>query len=194
MGGGDKTLLFLAGRSLLSLVLERLRPQAGKLAISANGDASRFREYGLPVLPDDGPAGQAGPLAGVLAGLDWAAGETDSDHLLTVAGDTPFFPPDLASRLAGSAAHRHDGISVASSAGRLHPVFAVWPLAVRTELRAHLARKESFRVTDFLALQGHRTVEFDAVLLGTNSVDPFLNVNTPADLARAEALAVAAQR
>src|SRR5690606_15033107 len=99
-GGGDKPLRLLAGKTMLAHVLDRLGPQVGPIAISANGDPARFAEYGLPVLADDGAGGQAGPLAGILSGMAWATADTGCAMLLTVAGDTPFFPDDLAARLA----------------------------------------------------------------------------------------------
>ena len=138
LGGGDKTLRVLGGKTILTRVLERLSPQLGEIAISANGDPARFAPFGLPILPDDGPAGQAGPLAGLLAGLEWASSHTSSARLLTVAGDTPFLPLDLAVRLTDAVRGNSDTVAVASSDGRIHPVVAAWPLSVVQELQRHL--------------------------------------------------------
>lgn len=179
MGGGDKPLLHLHGRPLLAHVIERLTPQVQALAISANGDPARFAAFGLPVLADPLP-GQPGPLVGVLAGLDWAAG-LGADALLCVAGDTPFLPADLVAQLAAPG-----GLAMAASPGpdgslRPHPTVALWPLTLRAALRAALDQGER-RVGRWALEQGAVVVPFDG------PPDPFLNLNTPQDLARAEAL------
>lgn len=178
MGGGDKALRPLGGQPVLAHVIARLAPQVQALALSANGDPARFAAFGLPVLADPLP-GFPGPLAGVLAGLDWAAGRGES-ALVSVAGDTPFLPPDLVARLqaAGPVA------LAASPAGgqmRRHPTVALWPVALREALRAALARGEH-KVGRFLAEHGARAAEFAA------PPDPFFNINTPEDLARAQSL------
>jgi molybdopterin-guanine dinucleotide biosynthesis protein A len=129
LGGGDKPLRPLGGRPMLARILERLKPQVGNIALSANGDPARFAGYGLPVLADEEPAGQAGPLAGILSGMVWAKTQ-GSRQMLTVAGDTPFFPLDLAARLAEARAGHADHIAVALSGGRRHPVFALWPVSL----------------------------------------------------------------
>ncbi len=187
LGGGDKTLRTVGGRPMLSLVLERLSLQAGPLAISANGDPARFSAFGLPVLADDGPAGAAGPLAGILAGLEWASRATDQTWLLTVAGDTPFFPSDLAERLGRAAAGRR--IAIARSGGRRHPVFGLWPVSIAADLRRFLAESRSFSVAAFLEGQDAAAFDFPMLKLGEAEADPFFNVNTPEDLVRAEAIA-----
>ena len=144
LGGGDKPLRLLGGRPMLARVLERLLPQVEQIAISANGDPARFAAFGLPVLPDDGPAGRAGPLAGILSGLQWARREAAFEKLLTVAGDTPFFPTDLAARLNAASAGHPDRIAVAASGGRRHPVFALWPVVARGKSPALSGRKSHF--------------------------------------------------
>lgn len=177
MGGGDKTLRPLAGRALLAHVLDHIRPQVGALALSANGDAARFAPWGLPVLTDPLP-GNLGPLAGVLAGMRWAAALGAAD-LLSVPGDTPFLPADLLARLA--AARRAGGapIACAASLGRTHPVIALWPTALADTLEAALRQGE--RATGrWAAAQGLAVAAFDAP-----GGDPFFNVNNPADLAAA---------
>lgn len=171
MGGGDKTLLELGGRTLLDHVLERLRPQVDAVALNANGDPARFARFGLPVLPDP-MLGRPGPLAGVLAGMRWARG-LGADSLLTVPGDTPFLPPDLVARLRAAG-----GLACAASGGRAHPVVALWPLDLEAALAAALAAGER-RLGVWAAAQGMARVAWEG------TPDPFLNINTPEDLAEA---------
>ena len=178
LGGGDKCLLDLGGRPMLGGIIDRLVPQCGPLALNANGDPARFADFGLPVLPDS-LAGFPGPLAGILAGMDWAA-SLGARRVLSVAGDTPFFPRDLARRLAGAG----QGIVLAASrdaGGRVqdHPTFGLWPTALRDDLRAFLTRGER-RVRGFARDHGAALAVWDA-----GPVDPFFNINTPEDLDRA---------
>lgn len=187
LGGGDKPLRPLGGRPMLAHILERLALQVGAIAISANGNPARFAEYGLPVIADTGPGGQAGPLAGILSGMAWAK-EQGSDRVLTVAGDTPFFPPDLADRLAEALTGRPEDIAVASSHGRRHPVFALWPVSLEADLREFLASSATFSVAAFLERHHTIDVDFPTATLGARAIDPFFNVNTPEDLAEAEAV------
>jgi molybdenum cofactor guanylyltransferase len=186
MGGGDKGMRTVAGRRLVDHVIDRLRPQVAGLAINANGDPSRFSEFGLPVLPDS-IEGHAGPLAGVLAGLDWAAGQ-GVEAIVTAAADTPFFPTDLVVRLQGAVGPT--GLALAASAdgeGRLrqHPTFGLWPVALREDLRAALAGGLR-KIVLWTERHGAGRAEFGGPF------DPFFNVNTPADIARAEELAARA--
>ncbi|HWK63326.1 MAG TPA: molybdenum cofactor guanylyltransferase MobA [Rhizobiaceae bacterium] len=183
MGGGDKCLRRLGGRPLLRHVIDRLAPQAGPLAISANGDPSRFAEFSVPVVPDTIP-GFAGPLAGVLAGMEWARRETDATWLVSVASDTPFFPTDLVSRLATAA--DQENIVVASSGGRRHPVFALWPVTLAPALRAFLEDGATYKVSTFV--EGHESAVVDFAMIEATGGDPFFNVNTQEDLAVAEGL------
>ena len=185
LGGGDKPLRDIGGRPLLDIVLERLAAQVGRTALSANGDPTRFAAYGLPVLPDEGE--RAGPLSGILAGLVWAK-QTGAGHLLSVASDTPFFPLDLAARLAGAIGEK-PGVAVAASGGRRHPVFALWPVALEPDLRAFMAASATFSVAAFLDRHPTVTVSFPATDIGGESIDPFFNVNAPDDLAAADAIA-----
>ncbi|KJZ23103.1 molybdenum cofactor guanylyltransferase MobA [Tritonibacter mobilis] len=194
MGGGDKGLLSLGGESLLSRVIDRLSPQVAGLALNANGDAARFAGLGLPVVPDS-IEGFAGPLAGVLAGLDWAA-EQGATAIVTVAADTPFFPHDLVARLvAASDGQSHplvlattpkSGDEVLKSGGKgrvnRHPTFGLWPVALRDDLRAALTGGLR-KVVLWTEQHGGREALFEA-----EPFDPFFNVNTPDDLARAEGL------
>lgn len=182
MGGGDKCLSLLGDRPILAHVIGRIRPQVSVLALNANGDPSRFAAFGLPVIPDDA-ADSAGPLAGILAGFDWLArSEQAASHLLTVPSDTPFLPRDLVPRLAAVLGSGIDA-ALAKSAGRLHPVIGLWPYARREALRLALRREGLRRVEDWADRLGATAVEF-----ATATVDPFLNVNLPADLAAAAGL------
>lgn len=196
MGGGDKCLLRLAdGRTLLERIIARLAPQVTHMALNANGDPARFAACGLPVLPDNGPDGptDAGPLAGVLAGMEWAAAQ-GCDRVVTVAGDTPFFPRDLVARLvAGQAAglaaeqarapgaHR---VAIAAT-DRAHPVFALWDVRLAPVLAQALA-EGTRRVMDFAAAQGAARIVF----AHGDAADPFFNINTPDDLEQANRIAL----
>lgn len=186
MGGGDKCLKRVAGARLIDHVIARLQPQVAGLALNANGDPGRFAEFGLPVLPDT-VADQPGPLAGVLAGLDWAAAQ-GAGAIVTAAGDTPFFPRDLVARLQAAAGP--SGLALAASpdgTGRMqrHPVFGLWPVALREDLRRALAGGLRKMV---LWADGHgaATAVFDS-----QPFDPFFNINTPEDVAAAEAVGAA---
>lgn len=184
MGGGDKGLLALAGRPMLDRVVERMWPQVDILILNANGDPERFARFGLPVIGDS--IGEfAGPLAGVLAALEWAGREAGTRCVATAATDTPFFPRDLVARLSGAQGGDADRLSVAASAGRLHPVFALWPVALAEELRRDLERGERQASA---WVERHRPAVVDFPVAG---YDPFLNVNRPADLAEAERIAEA---
>ena len=189
MGGGDKSLRLLAGRPILAHIVARARPQVSALAINANGDPARFAEFGLPVVADS-IAGFAGPLAGVLAGLDWAAATLPQcTHLASFAGDAPFFPLDLVERLEASLGEGRHELACAASGGRAHPVFGLWPLALREDLR-HALEVEAIRKVDiWTARHRLRVVEFAATPL-----DPFFNANRPEDLVEAGRLAALAER
>ncbi|UCI05706.1 molybdenum cofactor guanylyltransferase MobA [Mesorhizobium sp. B1-1-8] len=187
MGGGDKPLLSLGNRRLVDRVAARLQPQVGALAINANGDPERFTVAGLPVLPDTVPD-YPGPLAGVLTGLEWAAMNPACEALASAAGDTPFFPRDVVERLAEAARKQPGTIAVASSAGRWHPTFALWPLGLRDVLRHFLVDEDNRRVSAFMERHGFVQVEFPMIEAEGLRIDPFFNINTPDDLAQAERL------
>ena len=181
MGGADKALMPLSGRPLIAYAIERLEPQVAAVAVSANGDAARFAAFEVPVLPDTVP-GSCGPLAGILAGLDWAAQE-GAQALVSVAVDTPFFPCDLVPRLLLAAgADGTGGAAVAASGGRVHPVFGLWPVALRGRLRSVLAQGTR-RVEEWVGLAGAGRAVAQFPVAG---VDPFFNINTAADLAAAQ--------
>jgi molybdenum cofactor guanylyltransferase len=195
MGGGDKGLLPLGPETMLGHVIRRTAPQVEALAINANGDAGRFRAFGLPVLPDP-IDGFVGPLAGVLAGLRWAAvTHPGIRHVLTVSADAPFLPMDLAHRLAAGLAAATDRqphpIAIAQSADGLHPVIGLWPVALADDLDAAL-RGGVRKVLDWTDRHGTVPVMFEAVTIGGDTIDPFFNANTPEDLARARRLIEAA--
>lgn len=185
MGGGDKGLLPLGDATLLDNVIGRLGPQCSELAINANGDPARFARFGLPVLVDP-MADFPGPLAGVLAGLDWAA-EIGAEAIVTAAADTPFLPDDLVARLTAEAAEKGVPIALAASADeagvqRRHPTFGLWSTGLREDLRAALSGGLR-KIVLWTDRHGAATVPFP-----TASFDPFFNVNTPEDMARAERL------
>jgi molybdopterin-guanine dinucleotide biosynthesis protein A len=186
LGGGDKPLRILGGKPMLAHILDRLEPQVEAIAISANGDPARFAEYGLPVLADERHWAQAGPLAGVLSGMTWAKAEGLS-RVLTVAGDTPFFPLDLTARLSKAVAGHADRVAVAASGGRRHPVFAMWPISLEADLREFLAESATYSVAAFLERHETIGVDFPMSSVAGKKLDPFLNVNTPEDLAEADA-------
>ncbi len=184
--GIEKALAPLAGRPLVAHVAGRLGPQVAALALSANGDPARFAFLGAAILADEDES-RAGPLAGLLAGLDWAAAGGHA-ALLAVPCDTPFLPADLGLRLAAAAGP--GGAAVAASpdgGGRLrrHPTVGLWPAAARGALRAALARGLR-RTGEFADLVGAATAAWPG-----GPADPFLNVNTPGDLARAAAMLAA---
>lgn len=186
MGGGDKGLLELGGRPILHHVIDRLSPQVEGLALNANGDPARFAGFGLPVLPDSVP-GFAGPLAGVLAGLDWAAGQ-GAEAIVTAAADTPFFPCDLVPCLQLASEEMAHPLALAATPdperGRVrHPTFGLWPVALREDLREALAGGLR-KVVLWTDRHGGREALFPV----TGGMDPFFNVNTPEDLARAQAM------
>ncbi len=181
MGGGDKALRMLAGRPMLAHVLERVRPQIGAMVLNVNGDLSRFAGFGLPCAPDSVP-GFAGPLAGVLAGLDWvAANAPDAELVASFPADAPFLPHDMVARLAEARAGAGAEIAIASSGGRTHPVCGLWPVVLREDLRRALTAETIRKVENWIARRASVAVDFAA-----DPIDPFFNANAPEDLARAE--------
>jgi molybdopterin-guanine dinucleotide biosynthesis protein A len=183
MGGGDKALRMLGGLSLLERVIERLRPQVDMLVLNANGDPSRFVRFGLPVVADSVP-GFAGPLAGVLAGLDWtAAHHPDCRFVASVATDAPFLPHDLVARLVESVEQSGSDLACAASGGRAHPVFGLWPVELREDLRRAVA-EDGIRKVDQWTARHRRTM----VSFPIGPIDPFFNANRPEDFAAAQRL------
>lgn len=183
MGGGDKCLREVGGQRLIDHVIDRLGSQCGRLAVNANGDPARFAEFGLPILPDSLPD-HPGPLAGVLAGLDWAAAE-GAHAIVTAAADTPFLPADLVARLQAAAGA--SGLCLAGSPaedGRMqrHPTFGLWPVALRDDLREALTGGLR-KIVLWTDAHGSEVAWFEST-----PFDPFFNVNTPEDIAMAERL------
>jgi molybdenum cofactor guanylyltransferase len=183
MGGGDKALRPLGGIPLLDRVIERLRPQVETLVLNANGDPTRFARYALPVVADGLP-GLAGPLAGVLTGLEWAAAHRpDCPYLASVATDAPFLPRDLVARLAAGCEAAQADLACAASGGRSHPVFGLWPVRLRQDLRQALVEEGIRKVDLWTARHKLATVPFS-----DQPVDPFFNANHPEDFAIAAEL------
>ena len=183
MGGGDKGLLSLGGETLLARVIARLEPQVAEVALNANGDTARFEDFGLPIIADS-VAEHPGPLAGVLAGMDWAAARGHS-HIVTAAADTPFFPCDLVPRLMLASESAPIALAATPDPERgmaRHPTFGLWPVDLRDDLRAALSDGVR-KVVAWTDKHGTAMAEFSAT-----PFDPFFNVNTPEDMARAEGL------
>ena len=186
MGGGDKCLKMVGGKPILRRVIDRLWPQVSDIIINANEDAGRFAAFGLPVIADS-ISGYAGPLAGVHAGLEWVkANRPGVGHVVTVATDTPFFPTDLVERLR-AASDVSSKLRIAKSETGMHYVIGLWPLTLVGALKASLERGER---TVGAWVKGHEAIEvyFPKGVAGGRAVDPFFNINTPEDLAQAEAI------
>jgi molybdenum cofactor guanylyltransferase len=183
MGGGDKTLRLLGGVPLLERVIERLQPQVEAVVLNANGDPARFARFSLPVVPDSVPD-FAGPLAGVLAGLDWTAThQRETPFIVSVASDAPFLPTDLVARLIDGLGAANADLACAASAGRAHPVFGLWPVRLREDLRRAVLDEGVRKVDQWTSRHKIVTVPFaDA------PVDPFFNANRPEDLTTAARL------
>jgi molybdenum cofactor guanylyltransferase len=183
MGGGDKALRLLDGIPLLDRVIERLRPQVDALVLNANGDPGRFARFGLPVVGDT-VLGFVGPLAGVLAGLDWAVSHRpDCPYVVSVATDAPFLPIDLVARLVEALDEARADLACAASGGRSHPVFGLWPVRLRDDLHRAVVDQGIRKVDLWTARHQLTTVSFPVP-----AVDPFFNANRPEDLETAAAL------
>ena len=186
MGGGDKGLLLLAGQPMLSHVIRRLRTQVEPTALNANGDPDRFSGFNLPVIADP-IEGFAGPLSGVLAGMNWVTHEwPDVTHIVTIASDTPFFPADLVQRLVKSADGNEHRVVLAGSNGFRHPVFGLWPVELKDDLAAWMAATDTYKVLAWVKRHDNAVAEFDMCNSASGPVDPFFNVNTREDLGSAE--------
>ena len=184
MGGSHKALLVLRGQRLVDHVRARLAPQCAGLALSVN-EAAAFEALGLPLVEDDAALKLAGPLAGILAGLEYVAvQQPDMEWVVSAPADVPFLPADLVSRLSAARVAENAEIACATSGGRAHPVVALWPVRVRQALRDALTTDGVRRVDRFTARYRTAVVAWPAV-----PRDPFFNVNEPGDLQRAEAMA-----
>jgi molybdenum cofactor guanylyltransferase len=188
MGGGDKSLHMLGGISLLDWVIARLQPQVQAMVINANGDPARFAGFGLPVVADSAPD-FAGPLAGVLAGLDWtAANRPDCEAVASVATDAPFVPRDLVDQLVRGANEAGADLACAASGGRAHPVFGLWPVRLREDLRHAVVAEGIRKVDTWTSRYKLATVSFS-----DRPVDPFFNANRPEDLMTAAGMIAAGE-
>ena len=184
MGGGDKARLRIGGRTILERVLARLKPQCAVLILNANGDPARFADTGLAVIPDSVPD-FAGPLAGILAGLDWAAKEApDIADIVSVPGDCPFLPEDLVARLSAARSRKGAPLACARSGEWRHPVVGLWPVALRGDLRQALVAEGLRKIEAWTARHGVAVADWPAA-----PIDPFFNINTPEDAAEAERIA-----
>jgi molybdenum cofactor guanylyltransferase len=184
MGGGDKGLIRIGGETILERALARLGPQCAGVVINANGDPARFARFGLPVVADD-IEGFAGPLAGILAGLDWLAANAPAiDWLASVPGDCPFLPRDLVRRLHAARAAAGVALACARSGAWRHPVVGLWPVALRADLRHAVGAEGLRKIEMWTARHGVGLAEWPA-----EPVDPFFNVNTPEDAAQAQRFA-----
>ncbi len=183
LGGGDKSLLEIGGETMLSRVIARVQPQVAALALNANGDPRRFAAYGLAVVADV-VEGFAGPLAGVLTGLEWASrAAPDCPWVASFATDAPFLPKDLVTRLAEAVERDGADMACAASAGRAHPVFGLWPVRLKGELREALVEEDIRKVDAWTARYRLAVAEVPC-----QPVDPFFNANRAQDLAEAEAM------
>jgi molybdopterin-guanine dinucleotide biosynthesis protein A len=183
MGGGDKPLRRLAGRTILDRVIARLGPQCDALILNANGDPARFAETGLPVVPDSVPD-FAGPLAGILAALDWAATHRpEIAEVVSVAADTPFLPHDLVARLRAACDKAGTPLACAESGGQAHPVNALWRVDLREDLRHALTVEDMRKIDRWTARHGIAHADWP-----TQPYDPFFNANRPEDINEAETI------
>ncbi|MDI4234527.1 molybdenum cofactor guanylyltransferase MobA [Bradyrhizobium sp. Arg237L] len=184
MGGGDKPMRTIGGLTILERVIARLAPQCDGLILNANGDPARFAAFGLPVIAD-GVADFPGPLAGILAALDWmAANRPDVSLVLSAAGDCPFLPRDLVARLHDALARQNAQLAVAASGDQSHPVIGLWSVSLRDELRHALVVEDVRKIDRWTARYRLATVTWP-----TEPLDPFFNANTVEDIAEAERLA-----
>jgi molybdopterin-guanine dinucleotide biosynthesis protein A len=184
MGGGDKPMRTIAGRTILERVIARLAPQCDGLILNANGDSARFAAFALPVVADT-VADFPGPLAGILAALDWmATHRPEVKWVLSAAADCPFLPRDLVARLEESRTAQNAELAVAASGGQTHPVVGLWSVRLRGELRHALVEEGVRKIDRWTARYPLATVTWP-----TTPVDPFFNANTVDDIAEADRLA-----
>ena len=185
MGGGDKARIRIGGKTILERVLARLTPQCTAIILNANGDPARFADTGLPVVADSVPD-FAGPLAGILAGLDWAAAHASGiADVVSVPGDCPFLPGDLVARLHAARPAVGKPLACAHSGDWRHPVVGLWPVALREDLRRAITVDDLRKIEVWTARHGVALADWP-----TEPVDPFFNVNTPEDVERANALSL----
>ncbi len=189
MGGGDKCLRPLGGRPILAQIIERAAPQVGPLVLNANGDPARFADYKLPVAADV-IEGFAGPLAGILTGMDWVADRApEAEWMASFASDAPFFPRDMVAVMLLAAERAGANLVCAQSNGRNHPVFGLWSMALREDLRQAVVEEGLRKVDIWTARHKLVSVGFEPVKTDAGALDPFFNTNRPDDLLEAEAFA-----
>lgn len=187
MGGGDKALIRIGGETILARVLARLTPACRPIVLNANGDPARFAAFGLPVIPDSVPD-FAGPLAGILAGLDWAAAHApEIEWLASAPGDCPFLPKDIVARLHRARQEAGVPVACARSGGWRQPVVGLWRVDLRDNLRAALVTEGLRKIDMWMARHGVAFADWP-----DTPFDPFFNVNTPEDVAEAERIAATA--
>jgi molybdopterin-guanine dinucleotide biosynthesis protein A len=183
MGGGDKVLIRIGNETILQRTLTRLTPQVSGVVLNANGDPARFAMFGLPIVADSVPD-FAGPLAGILAGLDWvAANRSDTEWIVSVPGDCPFLPRDLVARLHAARIDGKKPLACAHSGDWRHPVAGVWPVALRDDLRHAVVEEGLRKIEVWTGRYGIALADWP-----TEPVDPFFNVNTPEDVEKATKL------
>ena len=185
MGGGDKALIRIGNETILQRTLARLKPQTRGIVLNANGDPARFKAFGLPVVADSVPD-FAGPLAGILAGLDWvAANRPEVEWVASVPGDCPFLPRDLVARLHEARIAENKPLACAHSGDWRHPVVGLWPVGLREDLRHAITVEDLRKIEVWTARHGVALADWP-----TEPIDPFFNVNTPEDVERATALSL----
>jgi molybdenum cofactor guanylyltransferase len=184
MGGGDKALIKIGNETILQRALDRLKPQVSDIVLNANGDPARFSSFGLPVVADSVPD-FAGPLAGILAGLDWvAANKPSTEWVVSVPGDCPFLPRDLVAKLHEARTREGKALACAHSGDWRHPVVGLWQVALREDLRRAITVEDLRKIEVWTARHGVALANWPV-----EPVDPFFNVNTPEDVAKATAIA-----
>jgi molybdenum cofactor guanylyltransferase len=184
MGGGDKPMRTIGGRTILERAIARLKPQCDGLILNANGDPARFAAFGLPIIADT-VADFPGPLAGILAALDWAAADRpEVKWMLSAAADCPFLPHDLVVRLHRGLVEQNAELAVAASDGQSHPVIGLWSVSLRDELRQALVVEDVRKIDRWTARYRLATMTWPV-----RPLDPFFNANTVEDIAEAERLA-----
>lgn len=187
MGGGDKGLMPLGGKPLLSYALDKLEAQTDAVIINANGDPNRFKDFDAPIVHDT-LTGFAGPLAGILAGLRFAQKMNEKpDFIASAAADTPFFPNNLVIAFKNQI-KTDKTIVLATSNGQRHPVFGLWPVALADDLENWLSNSNNRKVLAWVNQHEWAISDFEAAQLGKETIDPFFNINTPEDFSMAESL------
>ena len=186
MGGNDKSLMQLGGKPMIAYAVKRLTPQTGTVIINANRDSMAYADYSCTVVPDT-IEGFAGPLAGVLAGMEWARmNAPNAKWVATAAADTPFFPTNLVASCVTEVGYKQDVIALAKSGDKLHPVFGLWPISLADDLREWLSDEANRKVLAWVDRHNMTAITFPEFELANEMIDPFFNVNNPEDLETAK--------